>query len=124
MGLELESSQRLPVVIWSTPRSCSTALERAIMQHEKITVFHELFADCFFFGPDRKAPPDTREAAAALEASGLKRNATYEEQMQILSNHIGAQGKGFVVTKELSTYYQGGNSMNLVYLVLGKVAGT
>ena len=47
-------------------------------------VFHELLADCFYFGPDRKAAASaSREVRDALEASGLKRNATYSEQMQV-----------------------------------------
>lgn len=44
----------LPVIaIWGTPRSVTTAFERAISNKPEIEVVHEPFTDCYYFGPDR-----------------------------------------------------------------------
>ena len=94
-----------PIILWAPPRSCSTAFERAIVEHPQVAVSHEAFGDCFYFGPDRKQPP-LAEAEAALEKSQCQRNTTYATQMAALLGAAGENGKPFSFSKELSTYYQ------------------
>ncbi|GMI28035.1 hypothetical protein TeGR_g12098 [Tetraparma gracilis] len=72
----------LPIILWAPPRSCSTAFERAVINHPSTTVLHEAFADPCYFGPerlvkrDRSSTDDIKDAA--LESSGLNRDSTYE----------------------------------------------
>ena len=42
-----------PVFLWVHPRSLSTAFERVFIERGDFTVFHEPFAQAFFFGPER-----------------------------------------------------------------------
>ena len=34
-----------PCILWAPPRSCSTAMERSVMTHPDVEVFHEHLAD-------------------------------------------------------------------------------
>ena len=42
-----------PVVLWSHPRSVSTAFERAFIQRDDVQCFHEPFGEPFYYGPNR-----------------------------------------------------------------------
>lgn len=44
------------VIVWTCPRSRSTAFERAFLQRDDTHVFHEPFVDAFYFGPERQSP--------------------------------------------------------------------
>lgn len=43
------------IALWAVPRSTSTAFEKAISQNESISVLHEPFANCYYFGKKRKS---------------------------------------------------------------------
>ena len=43
------------VMLWSTPRSVSTAFERSIRTLKNGKVFHEPFSHAFYFGPERQS---------------------------------------------------------------------
>ena len=43
------------VMLWSTPRSVSTALERSIRTLKNGKCFHEPFSNAFLFGPERQS---------------------------------------------------------------------
>lgn len=43
------------LILWSTPRSASTALEKAVMQHPNIKTLHEPFTDCYYFSTERRS---------------------------------------------------------------------
>lgn len=53
MEISLNRSTPPLVVLWSTPRSASTALGKSIMQHPNVDMLHEPFTDCYYFGPER-----------------------------------------------------------------------
>lgn len=93
---------RRRILMWAPPRSMSTAFERSVMQHPGVSVHHELLADCFYFGSERHPKP----LNAALEASKLRRDATYASQLAALSSPAGNAGKVVAFSKELSIYYQ------------------
>lgn len=42
-------------ILWSTPRSASTAFEKAVMQHPRVSPIHEPFTDCYYFGTHRRS---------------------------------------------------------------------
>lgn len=98
-----------PILLWAPPRSVSTAFERAVGEHSRVEVFHEHFADPYYFGPDKfTAELPTAPAAAAtmqeaLEASLLVRDATYASQVAEL---ITAHQRPVTFSKELTIYYQ------------------
>ncbi|XP_033633725.1 branched-chain-amino-acid aminotransferase-like protein 2 [Asterias rubens] len=48
-----ESNQTTRVMLWSCPRSLSTAFTRAILELGNVEVFNEEFAAAYFFGPER-----------------------------------------------------------------------
>ena len=54
MALSSDRARRRPVILWSTPRSASTAFEKAVMQHPRVEAVHEPFTDCYYFGPNRR----------------------------------------------------------------------
>ena len=49
--IEIKMSSK--VFLWCTPKSCSTAFERAIQQAKDVDVCHELYGKAHVFGPDR-----------------------------------------------------------------------
>ncbi|HVF75003.1 MAG TPA: hypothetical protein VM938_08135 [Acidimicrobiales bacterium] len=67
------------IVLWSTPRSVSTAFEKAFAQHPQVTVLHEPFTDCYYFGPARRSrrygdcpglgTAEGKDVVAAIEAT-------------------------------------------------------
>ena len=48
-----ESTRTTRVMLWSSPRSLSTAFTRAILELGNVEVFNEEFAAAYFFGPER-----------------------------------------------------------------------
>ena len=97
-----------PILLWAPPRSVSTAFERAVGEHSRVEVFHEHFADPYYFGPDKfTAELPTAPAAAtmqeALAASLLVRDSTYASQVAGLTS---AHQRPVTFSKELTIYYQ------------------
>ena len=85
----------------------STAFERSVMQNSQVVVHHELLADPFYFGVDRKPKP----LDPAIERSFLLRNTTYAKQLASMlaegdSNGERVAGDRVTFSKELSIYYQ------------------
>lgn len=70
------------------------------MQNPIFTVFHEMFADCFYFGPERKDKP----LQDPIRESLLKRDSTYAQQLEIVKHAASSSCVAF--SKELSIYYQ------------------
>lgn len=72
------------------------------MQLPQVSVYHEQLADCYYFGPDcRRDKPRPSE----VEATTLKRDATYASQLQPVREAAASEG-GFSFSKELSIYFQ------------------
>ena len=96
--------ERRNILLWAPPRSTSTAFERAVMQHPDTAVFHEMLADCFYFGEDRSPKP---LPAAIVESSKLQRDTSYAAQLRTVTDGAsGPAGKRFAFSKELSIYFQ------------------
>ena len=96
-----------PILLWAPSRSVSTAFERAVGEHSLVEVFHEHFADPYYFGPDKFVAESPAAAAAqmqeALAASLLLRDATYASQVTALTT---ARQRPVTFSKELTIYYQ------------------
>ena len=43
------------IVLWSVPRSASTAFEKAFSRRPDTAIVHEPFTDCYYFGPQRRS---------------------------------------------------------------------
>lgn len=70
-----------------------------------VEVFHEHFADPYYFGPDKfeAEPAAAANMKDALEASLLLRDSTYESQVAEITT---ASKRPFAFSKELTIYYQ------------------
>ena len=44
------------VILWTVPRSVSTAFERAFMQRPGTRTCHEPYGGPYYFGPERSSP--------------------------------------------------------------------
>lgn len=60
--MHVSSPARLPIAsagpilaLWAVPRSMSTAFAKAMSLGEGVTVLHEPFTDCYYFGPQRRS---------------------------------------------------------------------
>ncbi len=53
LSSKITTSEKPLIILWSTPRSTSTAFEKAMMQHPYIVAIHEPFTDCYYFGNER-----------------------------------------------------------------------
>ncbi len=73
-----------PIVLWTVPRSISTAFERAIMTSRRVKVFHEPFTHAYYFGTDRisrryeEEAPDPDKSYARVIESLLKPQLGFE----------------------------------------------
>ena len=45
----------LPLALWTTPRSVSTAFERMVMERGDFTVLHEPFSEHYYYGPEKRS---------------------------------------------------------------------
>jgi Sulfotransferase domain len=64
------------IAIWATPRSVSTALEKAVSLAPGVRIVHEPFTDCYYFGPERRSSrygdsPPTAGATGAVVCRAL-----------------------------------------------------
>jgi hypothetical protein len=63
------------VMLWTAPRTVSTAFERAFMQRPSTRIFHEPYGGPYYFGPERASrrylarPADPTQTFAAVTAS-------------------------------------------------------
>jgi len=82
------------------PRSTSTAFERAFIQREDTEVLHEVFADPFYFGPERLSKRYSQEGRAASNAEDV----TYADTLQlIMRTQMNSPGK-LIVVKDMPFY--------------------
>jgi len=89
-----------PIMLWSVPRSTSTALERAFMQKKDTEVLHEPFGEPFYYGPERMSGRFTEAQCNASDA----KDVTYSDIFQlILQTQASSDGKSIVV-KDMAQY--------------------
>lgn len=70
----MEFAQGRLIAIWGVPRSVSTAFEKTFTRLPGLRVVHEPFADCYYFGPERRssryggvAKPEAHDRRRSLE---------------------------------------------------------
>jgi len=51
----VSSSKELPLALWTTPRSVSTAFERMMIERGDLTVLHEPFSEHYYYGPEKRS---------------------------------------------------------------------
>lgn len=83
------------VLMWAPPRSLSTCVERAFIEHPAIHVQHEPFGTPFYWSED---------AQSGREASGGLRKPTYASVADDVLLSIPPPGKDYIFSKNLSYY--------------------
>merc|ERR1719231_771901 len=84
------------VMLWAPPRTLSTAVERAMIEHPEVQVFHEPFGVPHYW---------SNEAASAREADGERRSTSFADVAELLWRRPLAPGKAYIFSKNLSYYF-------------------
>ncbi|KIJ35522.1 hypothetical protein M422DRAFT_69943 [Sphaerobolus stellatus SS14] len=93
-------ADKRPIMLWSVPRSTSTAFERAFMQREDTYVFHEPLAEPYYYGPEHLSSRYSDKQRAASNAKDLK----YSDVLrQLLRSYQESDGKR-CVAKDMAEY--------------------
>jgi hypothetical protein len=87
------------VVMWGPPRSLSTTVERALIEHPLIYVLHEPFGVPFYWSG--KEAQSTREVAKGAE----QLHDTFADVAHRVFDEAPPAGKKFVFSKNLSYYF-------------------
>ena len=88
------------VLLWSSPRSLSTAFERSIRELESVKVIGEPHLRAYYYGPERR-----RESTHQPDQSELDDSATYEAAAaRLLGEYDGYEA---VFAKDLAYYIEG-----------------
>jgi len=87
-------------MLWSVPRSTSTAFERAFIQRKDTSVLHEPFGEPFYYGPERLSKRYSDDKCARSDARDVK----YSDIHQLIL-HTQAKSKDkLVVVKDMAQY--------------------
>ena len=98
MDNQLQPSRR--VLLWSSPRSLSTAFERSIRELDSVKVFNEPHLRAYYYGPDRRSGSTHHPNQSELDD-----NATYEAAAaKLLGEYDGYEA---IFAKELAYYIEG-----------------
>jgi len=85
------------VVLWGPPRSLSTAVERALVEHKEIQVMHEPFGTPHYW---------SSEAASSREGSDAQlSSATFASVAKQIFRADPPAGKRYIFSKNLSYYF-------------------
>lgn len=98
--------KNVTIMLWTHPRSRSTAFERVFIHKEDIECFHEPYGDPFYFGQSRVSSRFNEDHCKDHE----KCHATYESVTKDLLN--GTQGKR-VFAKDMAYYMYSTNNRKL-----------
>ena len=77
------------VVLWASPRTCSTAFERAFEQTATVKVFHEPFVKAFLLGPDKKIPSQAAYDLYGNVDANLR--LSYQDALAVLTTDYGGK---------------------------------
>ncbi|KAF8574528.1 hypothetical protein K439DRAFT_1372114, partial [Ramaria rubella] len=89
-----------PILLWSVPRSTSTAFERAFMQRDDAQVLHEVKYYSPTLSPERLSNRYNEAHCAASSAS----NITYSDIHHLITNaHMESVGK-LIIVKDMAQY--------------------
>ncbi|OLL26159.1 hypothetical protein NEOLI_002118 [Neolecta irregularis DAH-3] len=86
-----------PIILWTHPRSTSTAFERAFMTRNDIECFHEPYGDVYYFAKDRMNYRYTEEEA---KESGHWSTTWQDVSNQLLKEYPGKR----VFVKDMAQY--------------------
>ncbi|KAF8521108.1 P-loop containing nucleoside triphosphate hydrolase protein [Hysterangium stoloniferum] len=87
-------------MLWSVPRSTSTAFERAFIERKDTEVLHEPFSEPFYYGPERLSGRYTEAQCSASDA----KDVTFSDTLQlILQTQASSDGK-LIVVKDMAYY--------------------
>ncbi|CAM0140661.1 hypothetical protein VKS41_006688 [Umbelopsis sp. WA50703] len=100
------ATKEATIMLWTHPRSRSTAFERVFIHREDIECFHEPYGDSYYYGETRVSKRFDEEHCKAHKHS----NVTYESVTQELLN--GTQGKR-VFAKDMAYYLYNSESRKL-----------
>jgi len=85
----MSSDSPLPIMLWSIPRSCSTAFQRSFRERDDTICLHEPWIKAALFGPDALGKVDDSFAVDSLFES-----ATFENAYQMIQAlHTSNPGK-------------------------------
>jgi hypothetical protein len=85
------------VVLWSPPRTLSTALERCLIENDAIHVLHEPFGKPYYWGAEAKSD---RENDSETQYTDTYASVAYD-----IFEALPPPGKRFVFSKNLSYYF-------------------
>lgn len=89
-----------PIILWSHPRSVSTAFERAFLERkDDIQCFHEPFGEPFYYGPDRMS---RRYDEEQCRASGHQ-EVTFDSVMKTIMRACQTENRRIFI-KDMSQY--------------------
>lgn len=95
------------VILWSVPRSLSTAFERSVMELKNVKTIHEAHNNAYFFGPERMTESQINHP------DDIQPNATFEEaKQQLLSEYDGydavfAKNQAYFIEGRYEEYIEG-----------------
>lgn len=98
-------SQSKPIMLWSVPRSISTAFERVFVERDDFEVFHEPFSASYYYGEDRLSnryadvEPDARYNYQAVLKSILESPAE-----RVFVKDMGYHAKGLMGPEFVSRF--------------------
>jgi len=108
------------IILWGTPRSVSTAFEKAVSQHPRIKITHEPFAQAYYFSDKRKSDryimkndqtfSKVIELELELEQDGLKdisftKELAFQGEHYISDKHL-ASSKHFIIIRHPYLVYE------------------
>ena len=103
------------VVLWSLPRSGSTAFERAIRELDKVKVLHEPHQNAYYIGPDRLSRHAVNNEdgqprfvpAATFEATRKRISSLVEERVNEENEHLFIKDISYYITGKYDEYVRG-----------------
>ena len=111
----MDGGPQRQVILWSLPRSGSTAFERAIRELDKVKVLHEPHQNAYYIGPDRLSRHAINDAdgrprfvpAATFEATRKKISSLVEECDNDDGQHVFIKDISYYITGKYDEYVRG-----------------
>lgn len=88
------------VILWTAPRTVSTAFERSVRTLPHCKVFHEPYGDAFYFGPDRRS----KRFSNADTSVNPRSRTTYDSATAMLLAEF--PGMEAVFVKDMACYVE------------------
>ncbi|CEF99817.1 P-loop containing nucleoside triphosphate hydrolase [Ostreococcus tauri] len=91
------------LIVWANPRSRSTAFERSLSMHSRAMVMHEMLTEPYL----KERNPENYEKIVNGQTSQEIESSVcgYSTALEVLTADFSGQGKPFLISKELSCYF-------------------